>query len=143
MLHMQVEAVVLSPEGGSKVGFAPRSEEGFVSEARALAKARIPSGHKVSLAERSGSPPASDLGAACGSIQIQTWIGSDLDPILFWQAVPGPPNLPPQVSFQYYTHKPADYPMPYGTLEKNGVPFQALFKEENKFATFLVRQAPP
>ena len=43
-----------------------------------------------------------------------------------------------QAKFHYFTHKPSDYPMPYGTLEKNGVAFQAMVKEENKIATFLV-----
>ena len=47
---MQVEVVVLSPEGGSMVGFAPRSDEGFVSEAVSLARTRVPAGQKASRA---------------------------------------------------------------------------------------------
>ena len=39
----------------------------------------------------------------------------------------------------YSTHRPEDYPMPYSTLERNGVPFNVEERRENKLGTILVR----
>lgn len=50
-------------------------------------------------------------------------------------AVAPAPAAPPRVAF--YTVRPADYAVPYDSLEAHSVPFSAVERRENRFLTML------